>query len=138
MGMPYSTNQYLPHLRMKAAKKVIREGWSTRQVARYTGYNQSREWIKSSSEAEIRAKNQNYHELKQVTEKIGTNRLLLNRKVQMDFSEPWRFAPQFREELRGGSTAAPQARLEKSSQNLQSFVWSQLLNAARTFFEQNP
>ena len=50
-----------------------------------------RDWIKSSSEAEIRAKCQNYHELKQVVEKIGTNRLLLNRKVQMDFSEPWGF-----------------------------------------------
>src|SRR3990167_9799187 len=51
-----------------------------------------REWIKSSSEAEIEKKNQNYHELKQAVEKIGTNRLLLNRKVQMDFSEPWGFA----------------------------------------------
>src|SRR3989344_5854134 len=50
-----------------------------------------REWIKSSSEAEIQAKSQNYHELKQSVEKIGTNRLLLNRKVQMDFSEPRRF-----------------------------------------------
>jgi len=51
-----------------------------------------REWIKSSNEAEIRIKNKSYHELKQAVEKIGTNRLLLNRKVQMDFSEPWRFA----------------------------------------------
>lgn len=40
-----------------------------------------REWIKSSSEAEILAKCQNYPELKQVVEKIGTNRLLQNRKV---------------------------------------------------------
>ena len=51
-----------------------------------------REWIKSSSEAEIEKKCKSYHELKQSVEKIGTNRLLLNRKVQMDFSEPWRFA----------------------------------------------
>ena len=41
MGMPYTTNQYIPRLRMKAAQLVIRDGWSTRQVARYTGYNQS-------------------------------------------------------------------------------------------------
>lgn len=41
MGMPYTTNQYIPRLRMKAAQMVIRDGWSTRQVARYTGYNQS-------------------------------------------------------------------------------------------------
>lgn len=41
MGMPYTTNQYLPRLRMNAAQLVIKDGWSTRQVARYTGYNQS-------------------------------------------------------------------------------------------------
>jgi len=41
MGMPYTTNQYVPRLRMKAAQLVIRGGWSTREVARYTGYNQS-------------------------------------------------------------------------------------------------
>jgi transposase InsO family protein len=41
MGMPYTTNQYIPRLRMKAAQLVIRDGWSTREVARYTGYNQS-------------------------------------------------------------------------------------------------
>ena len=41
MGMPYTTNQYIPRLRMKAAQLVITDGWSTRQVARYTGYNQS-------------------------------------------------------------------------------------------------
>ena len=41
MGMPYTTNQYIPRLRMKAAQLVIRDGWSTRQVSRYTGYHQS-------------------------------------------------------------------------------------------------
>lgn len=41
MGMPYTTNQYIPRLRMRAARLVISEGWSTRQVSRYTGYNQS-------------------------------------------------------------------------------------------------
>ena len=41
MGMPYTTNQYMPRLRMKAARLVIHDGWSTREVARYTGYNQS-------------------------------------------------------------------------------------------------
>jgi transposase InsO family protein len=41
MGMPYTTNQYIPRLRMKAAQLVISDGWSTRKVARHTGYNQS-------------------------------------------------------------------------------------------------
>ena len=41
MYMPYTTNPHLPRLRMQAAQLVIRSGWSTRKVARYTGYNQS-------------------------------------------------------------------------------------------------
>lgn len=41
MGMPYTTNQYVPRLRMNAAQLVIRDGWSTREVSRYTGYHQS-------------------------------------------------------------------------------------------------
>ncbi len=39
--MPYTMNPHLPRLRMQAAQLVIRHGWSTRQAARYTGYNQS-------------------------------------------------------------------------------------------------
>lgn len=41
MVMPYTTNPYLPRVRMQAAKLVLQSGWSTRQVARHTGYNQS-------------------------------------------------------------------------------------------------
>lgn len=41
MYMPYTTNPHLPRLRMQAAKLVLEKGWSTREVARYTGFNQS-------------------------------------------------------------------------------------------------
>jgi len=41
MAMPYTTNPNVPRLRMEAAKLVINEGWSTRQVARHYRYNQS-------------------------------------------------------------------------------------------------
>lgn len=41
MYMPYTTNPHLPRLRMHAAKLVLHQGWSTRAVARYTGFNQS-------------------------------------------------------------------------------------------------
>jgi len=34
-------NPHLPRLRMQAANLVIKEGWSTRQVARYTGFDHS-------------------------------------------------------------------------------------------------
>lgn len=38
--MPYTTNPHLPELRMQAVL-LVRRGWSTRQVARHTGFNQS-------------------------------------------------------------------------------------------------
>ncbi len=41
MYMPYTINPHLPRLRMQAAKLVLERGWSTRQVAHYTGFNQS-------------------------------------------------------------------------------------------------
>lgn len=41
MVMPYTTNPYLPRVRMQAAKLVLQQGWSTRQAARHTGYDQS-------------------------------------------------------------------------------------------------
>lgn len=40
MYMPYPTNPHLPRLRMQAVL-LVRSGWSTRKVARYTGFNQS-------------------------------------------------------------------------------------------------
>ena len=80
-----------------------------------------REWVKSSSEGEINAKCQNYHKLKQTVEKIGTNRLLLNRKVQMDFSEPWRFAAL---RLAQSGLAERRSREATSSENLTCFIWS--------------
>lgn len=39
--MPYTTNPHLPRLRMEAANLVVREGWSTRDVARHYRFNQS-------------------------------------------------------------------------------------------------
>ncbi len=80
-----------------------------------------REWIKSSSEAEIEKKNQSYHELKQAVEKIGTNRLLLNRKVQMDFSEPWGFTALRKAQSGDAEGRSPEAT---SSENLTCLEWS--------------
>jgi len=37
----YTTNPHMPKLRMEAVRLVKYRGWSTRQVARYTGFNQS-------------------------------------------------------------------------------------------------
>jgi transposase InsO family protein len=39
--MSYTTNPRLPRVRMEAVRLVKYRGWSTRKVARYTGYSQS-------------------------------------------------------------------------------------------------
>jgi transposase InsO family protein len=39
--MPYTTNPHMPRVRADAARLVFKKGWSTRKVARYTGFNQS-------------------------------------------------------------------------------------------------
>ncbi len=41
MNMPYTTNPNLPRLRLQAAKLVLEKGWSSREVSRHTGFNQS-------------------------------------------------------------------------------------------------
>ena len=48
--MPYTMNPNQPRLRMQAAKLVIRSGWSTRQVARYTGFDHSTivRWVRKA------------------------------------------------------------------------------------------
>ncbi|MCD6356316.1 MAG: helix-turn-helix domain-containing protein [Anaerolineaceae bacterium] len=48
--MSYTMNPHLPRLRMQAARLVINDGWSTRQVARYTGFNHSTivRWVKKA------------------------------------------------------------------------------------------
>lgn len=39
--MAYTKNPHLPKLRMEAVRLIKYRGWSTRQVARYTGFSQS-------------------------------------------------------------------------------------------------
>jgi transposase len=39
--MSYTKNPHLPKLRMEAVRLVKYRGWSTRAVARYTGFSQS-------------------------------------------------------------------------------------------------
>lgn len=48
--MSYTTNPHLPRLRMQAARLVLRDGWSTRAVARHTGFDQSSivRWVKKA------------------------------------------------------------------------------------------
>ena len=47
MYMAYTTNPHLPHVRMEAVR-LVRSGWSTREVARHLGFSQGAivQWMK--------------------------------------------------------------------------------------------
>lgn len=51
MHMAYTKNPHLPRIRRDAAQLVLYHGWSTRKVARYTGFNQSSivRWVKKAA-----------------------------------------------------------------------------------------
>ena len=51
MYMAYSKNPHLPRVRRDAARLVLQEEWSTREVARYTGFAQSTivRWVDRAS-----------------------------------------------------------------------------------------
>ena len=50
MHMAYTKNPHLPRVRRDAAHLVLYHGWSTRSVARHTGFNQSSivRWVKKA------------------------------------------------------------------------------------------
>jgi len=56
MHMAYTKNPHLPRLRRDAAQLVLYNGWSTRKVARHTGFNQSSivRWVKKAQEIGFR------------------------------------------------------------------------------------
>ena len=71
-------------------------------------------------------------------EKIGTNRRLLDRKINLDFKKPFDLIPEYKSSYNKEILA--QEDLKNSaflSKNSPSQIWSQLLNEARTYFERN-
>lgn len=56
MDMPYTKNPHMPRIRMQAARLVLDKGWSTREVARYTGFNQSTivRWVNRVKKSDLR------------------------------------------------------------------------------------
>ncbi len=107
----------LNHLHKHLAKEVGK-------LAKILDGEPLREWIKSSSEAEIRAKSQNYHKLKQSIEKIGTNRRLLDKKVLVRGGPPFYLIPKKNGFL--GASPAEGGASEQSSRSEKSlsFDWS--------------
>jgi len=66
-----------------------------------------------------------------------SNRRLLDRIVLLDFEKPFDLIPEYKRVYENQNRVeARLKRLSSSSKKSQSFIWSQLLNAARTYFEE--
>jgi len=96
-----------------------------------------REWIKTAYHAEKLALSQDFYEIKIFTEKIGTNRRMLDRKLIFDFVRPFDFVPKYKEKCERSPAAGGASEQTNCPQNSQCLDWSQLLNEVRTHFEQD-
>jgi hypothetical protein len=79
---------------------------------------------------------EDYYEIKSLLEKIGTNRRLLERKILLDFQKPFDLIPQYKSTYKNRVFSQEGAIAPSCPSKTQpSQIWSQLLNAARTYFE---
>jgi DNA invertase Pin-like site-specific DNA recombinase len=101
------------------------------------GWNELlREWLNLACHVEKLASSEDFYEIKSLVEKIGTNRRLLNRIVLLDFKKPFDLIPYYKRSYEKEIFVQERAKaLSCSSGNLPSLIWSHLLNAVRTYFE---
>ncbi|MFW6131850.1 MAG: hypothetical protein ACOC5F_04555, partial [Candidatus Aminicenantaceae bacterium] len=65
-----------------------------------------------------------------------TNHRLRDKEIAFDFVQPFDLIPKYKEKCERSPAPAGRSEQSISSKNPESFEWSQLLNEARTFFEQ--
>jgi hypothetical protein len=95
-----------------------------------------RGWLNDTCHAEKLATSQDYYEIKSLVEKIGTNRRLLGRKALLDFKKPFDLIPEYKGTYEKENFSQEKGKPFSCSSKIQrSIIWSQLLNAARTYFE---
>jgi len=66
------------------------------------------------------------------------NRRLLSRKTEFEFVRPYDLIPKYRAFCEARPAEGGASEQSNPFQFSKCLCWSQLLNAARTFFEQNP
>ena len=82
---------------------------------RTTGSEPLKQWVRDAHHAEKLAVSNDYDEIKSFVGKIGTNHHLTNKNASLAFGDRWRV-------------------LSEKSENS---TWLQILNNARTIFEEN-
>ncbi len=81
-----------------------------------------REWILTAHHAEKLASSNDFDEIKSLVEKIGTNRLLLAKKVGWDWSGVWRIVAENQNKI---PPARERSECVPSSENPQCLTWSE-------------
>jgi hypothetical protein len=66
------------------------------------------------------------------------NRRLLSRKTEFEFVRPFDLIPKYRAFCEARPAEGGASEQQNNPDFEKSLTWSQLLNEARTFFEQNP
>jgi hypothetical protein len=66
------------------------------------------------------------------------NRRLLSRKTEFEFVRPYDLIPKYRAFCERSPAEGGTSEQQNASEFSKCLDWSQLLNEARTFFEQNP
>ena len=90
-------------------------------------------WIESSLLAGTLANSKDFSAEKSLLEKIGTNRILKDKKLRFDFAPPFSFVS------KNKGMAGEQKDKNKKGESVletQSPMWWRVLNDARTYFEQ--
>ena len=92
-----------------------------------------REWVKTANNAGKLALSEDFSQIKSFIKKVGTKRILKDRKMLIEFAPPFSFIPQYAG-IKTTSTA--NAVHEEGGENELSPLWYINLKTARTVFEQ--
>ena len=94
-----------------------------------------RQWILDTKKADFLIKSDDFHEIKFFVQKIGTNPTLSDKIVSYNFVPPFNFLAEMNSKSFAEPRAKRGARQNSPAENLQSCVWWDMINKARTFFE---
>ena len=94
-------------------------------------------WILDIQKAKKLSQSDNFEDIKAFVQKVGTNHQLLDKSASFSFSEPWDYVALRKAQSHQAEGRSPEAMLPSGSKNLQNSCWWDILNLARTHFEQS-
>ena len=94
-------------------------------------------WIYDANQAGNFVKTKNFSAMRNFSKTAGSNRILLDGKLKIEFEKEYNLLSQLPATARGGiNSAGAFSPREAASEQVNSLWWC-VLNEARTFFEQN-